>query len=208
MTNTPEQSQGFVTGWRFALETCEKYFEHYKNDSFIPLNSEYVKGEIIWEDDEIRVVWKAKFDLIIDTAQSIGIVSMDHKTFKQRRDKSSMSNQFFGHCVLLNSRQVMVNKIGLQTTLKTEERLTREIISFSADRINEWQSEIVPYYAYQYISFLESNSWPPNWSSCDTMYGPCPYKSVCEGDRGMREEILRNEYTIAPVWDPTNKEVE
>ena len=26
--------------------------------------------------------------------------------------------------------------------------------------------------------------------------------------RGMREEILRNEYRLAPVWDPRNKEVE
>jgi hypothetical protein len=203
VTNTPEQNTGYVVGWKFALETCEKYFEMYKNDSFIPLSCEQVKGEVVYEDDEIRILWKAKFDLIIDTNQ-IGIVSMDHKSFKQRRDKSTLSNQFLGQCILLKSRNVIVNKIGLQTTLKIEERLTREVVSFSADRLNEWQSEILPYYAYKYVQFTESGYWPPDYTHCDTMFGPCPYKQVCEADRGMREEVLRNNFQLTPVWDPTN----
>jgi hypothetical protein len=205
--NTPENSEGYVIGWRFALQTCEQYFNHYQNDSFIPLSVEEVIGEVIYEDDELRVLWKAKLDLRIDTNQT-GIISMDHKTFKQRRDKTSLSNQFLGHCVLLNSRNVLVNKIGLQTTLKVPDRLTRELVSYSAARIHEWQSEIIPYYAYKYIQYQESGYWPPNFSSCDNMYGPCPYKRVCESDPNMREETLRAEYQLAPMWDPRNKEKE
>jgi hypothetical protein len=204
LTNTPELNSGFVVGWRFALDTCEQYFEFYKNDAFIPLAAEEVRGEVIYEDDELRVLWKAKFDLIVDTNQ-IGIVSTDHKTFKQRRDKTTLSNQFSGQCVLLKSRNVIVNKVGLQTTLKINERLTREIVSYSADRLKEWQTEIVPYYAYKYVQYSESEYWPPNYSHCDTMFGPCIFKAVCEGDRNMREEILQNDYMIGPVWDPTNK---
>jgi hypothetical protein len=207
MMNTPENSAGFTTGWRFALDTCEQYFNFYKNDAFIPLSVENVKGTVIYEDDEIRVMWKAKFDLVVDTNQ-IGIVSIDHKTFKQRRDKSTLSNQFMGHCALLKSRNVIVNKIGLQTTLKIEERLTREVLSFSADRLDEWRNEIIPYYAYKYIQYSESNYWPPDYTHCDTMFGPCPYKGVCESDRGMREEELRLNFIKAPIWDPTNKEDE
>jgi hypothetical protein len=202
MTNTPEQSSGFVTGWKFALDTCEQYFEFYKNDAFIPLGAEVVRGKVLFEDDEIRVLWKAKFDLIVDTNQ-IGIVSMDHKTFKQRRDKTTLSNQFSGHCCLLQSRNVIVNKIGLQTTLKLQERLTREVISYSADRLDEWQSQILPYYAYKYVDYTESGYWPPDYTHCDTMFGPCMYKEVCESDRNMREEVLRGNFKLVPVWDPT-----
>lgn len=203
--NSPEFSEGNDVGWRFALETCQQYFDFYKNDAWIPLAAEQVKGDVIYEDDEIRVLWKAKFDLIVDTNQ-IGIVSMDHKTFKQRRNKSSLSNQFMGHCVLLNARNVIVNKIGFQKTLKIDERLTREVVSLSADRLLEWQSETVPYYAYKYIQFSESEYWPPDYTHCDNMFGPCMYKQVCEADRGMRQEVLRNNYHLVPVWDPRNRE--
>ena len=203
--NTPEENEGYNTGWRFALQTCEEYFTMYKNDAFIPLSVEQVKGAVLYEDDEIRVLWKAKFDLIVDTNQ-IGIVSMDHKTFKQRRNKTKLSNQFLGQCHLLKSRNVIVNKIGLQTSLKISERLTREIVSYSADHLNEWQSEILPYYAYKYIQFSESGYWPPDYTHCDNMFGACAFKGVCESDRGMREEELRLNFIKAPVWDPTNKE--
>lgn len=205
LQNTPEMSEHTITGWRFALDTCEQYFKFYEADSFIPLSAEWVKGEVLYEDDELRVLWKAKFDLTVDTNQ-IGIVSMDHKTFKQRRNKSTLSNQFLGHCLLLKSRNVIVNKIGLQTSLDLKDRLTREVVSFSSDRLIEWQSEILPYYAYKYIQFTESGYWPPDYTHCDTMYGPCPYKEVCEADRGMREEVLRTNFQKVPVWDPRNKE--
>lgn len=208
LRNTPEHSEKWTVGWRFAMQTCEQYFDFYKNDSWIPLAVEEVRGDVIYEDDEIRVMWKAKFDLIVDTNQSDGILSTDHKTFKQRRDKTTLSNQFSGHCVLLKTRKVIINKIGLQTTLKIDERLTREMVSYSAARLHEWQSEIVPYYAYKYLQFSESGYWPPNYTHCDNMYGACPYKQVCEADPAMREEVLRNEYTLAPMWDPRNKEVE
>ena len=122
LQNTPEMNEKNQTGWRFALDTCEAYFKFYKNDSFIPLAVEDVRGKVIYEDDEIRVMWKAKFDLIIDTSQ-IGIISTDHKTFKQNRTKSTLSNQFLGHCVLLGTRNVMVNKIGLQTSYEIKDRL-------------------------------------------------------------------------------------
>lgn len=207
MQNTPEVNVKWDVGWRFALDTCEQYFKMYESDSLIPLQCEYVKGAVLYEDDEIRVAWKAKFDLVVDTNQ-IGIVSMDHKTFKQRRDKSTLSNQFLGHCHLLSSRNVIVNKIGLQTSLKINERLTREVVSFSSDRLIEWQTEIVPYYAYKYIQFTETGYWPPDYTHCDNMFGSCMFKSVCEADRGMREEVLRNNFQLAPVWDPRNKEDE
>lgn len=208
MQNTPEQNDGRnKVGWRFALQTCEQYFEFYKSDSWSPIAAEIVKGEVIYEDDDVRVLWKAKFDLIIDTNQ-IGIISMDHKSFKQRRDKTKLSNQFTGHCLILKSRNVMVNKIGLQTSLKIEERLNREVVSYSADNLLEWQSEIVPFYAYKYLEYAESGYWPPNYTHCDTMYGPCQFKDVCEGDRNMRAEILRQNFKIMPKWDPSNKEME
>lgn len=204
MQNTPEYNDKYIIGWRFALDTCQQYFKFYINDSWIPLAAEEVRKEVLYEDDEIRVGWKAKLDLIVDTNQ-IGIISMDHKTFKQRRDKTTLNNQFIGQCLLLNSRNVLINKIGLQTTLKIDERLTRELVSYSSDKLDEWKNEILPYYAYKYVQFAESGYWPPNYTHCDGVFGSCMFKRVCESDRNMRVEVLRNEFQIAPIWDPDNK---
>ena len=203
VTNTPEANEGKVIGWKFVMDTAEAYFEHYKNDAFVPLAAEVVKGDVLYEDDEIRVLWKAKIDLLIDQHQ-VGVLSMDHKTFKQNRKKNTLGNQFTGQCCLLKTRNVLVNKIGWQTTYKIADRLSRELVSYSADRLFEWQSEILPYYAYKFIDYQESGYWPPDYTHCETMYGPCAFMEVCEADRNMRVEVLRNEFQLAPKWDPTN----
>jgi hypothetical protein len=109
------------------LKTCEEYLDYYKNDYWIPLEVETVHGEVLYEDDEIRILYKAKLDYLVDTLQ--GIYAVDHKTMKQRRETLSLNNQFMGQCVLTKNRGMFVNKIGFQKTLKPSEKFTRELIN-------------------------------------------------------------------------------
>ena len=204
--STPEETVGHRIGWRWVLKTCEQYFDFYKSDSWIPLEIEVVKGEILYEDDEIRILWKAKIDLTMDTNQ--GIFPVDHKTMKQRREQTTLNNQFMGQCLLMKTKRMIKNSIGFQTSLKPEERFTREPIIFSFDRLHEWQSEILPYYAYKYLQYTDSGYWPPNFTHCDNIYGPCAFKFVCEADRNKREEVLNELFKIGEKWDPHNVEDE
>jgi hypothetical protein len=206
LRNTPQESDRTNVGWAWALQTCQDYFDFYKNDHWVPLASEIVKGDVLYEDDEIRILWKAKLDLIVDTNQ--GIYPVDHKTMKQRRQKTKLSNQFIGQCLVMKTRGVFVNKIGFQTSLKPEERFIREMIPYSADALLEWQSETLPYYGYKLLQHSEAGYWPPDYTHCDTMYGPCIFKDVCEANKNMREEVLRNEYQVGRKWDPSNMEEE
>jgi len=180
----------------------EQYFAFYRNDSWVPLEVEVVKGEILYEDDDIRILWKAKLDLVVDTNQ--GILPVDHKTMSQRRETNSMNNQFIGQCLIMKTRNVVINKIGWQTTLKPEEKFTRAVLSYSADRLMEWQSEILPFYAYQLLTFEEAGYYPPRFDHCEGKYGPCPFLNVCEADRNMREEELRLNFTKVEEWNPKN----
>lgn len=202
--NTPpdSDSKSYVIGWKYALNTCEQYFDHYKNDYWIPLETEVVKRKILFEDDEIRIMWKAKLDLTVDTNQ--GIYPVDHKTMKQRRDTLSLNNQFIGQCLMMGTRNAIINKIGFQTTLAPNEKFTRDLVSYSADRLIEWQSEILPYWAYQLLQFTESNHWPPNFTNCESKFGKCVFVDVCQSDRGMREEELKLHFIVAPKWDIDN----
>jgi hypothetical protein len=202
--NTAKDSVAYATGWQFVLDTCDEYHRYYVNDHWVPLEVETVKGEILYEDDDVRIMWKAKLDLTADTNQ--GIFPIDHKTMKQRRDTLTLNNQFIGQCLLMRTRNVFINKIGFQKSLKAEEKFVRAPLSYSAARLIEWQSEILPFYAKQLLMYAECGYWPPNFNHCEGKYGNCNYVGVCQSNPDMREEELKLHFRVGPSWNPTNED--
>lgn len=206
LVNTPKDSEGFKIGWAWVLETCQQYVDFWRNDHWTTLDVETVRGEILYEDDEIRIMWKAKLDWLVDTNQSIS--SVDHKTMKQRRNNLTLNNQFIGQALITKQRGVFINKIGFQTTLKPEEKFTRAMINYSAARLLEWQSETLPYYAKLLIMYAETGHFPPNFTNCEGKYGNCAFHKVCESDPEMREFEIKKLFVVGPAWNPTNDDEE
>jgi hypothetical protein len=205
VVNTPQKSEKRgkqdLIGWEWALDTCIQYLAHYVNDSFTVLASEHTKSDLIYEAEDIRILWKAKFDLIIDSGQ---IIPVDHKTMKQRRDSLSLNNQFMGQCVLMKSRNMIVDKIGFQTSLKPSEKFERAMMSYSKSRLDEWQNEIVPYWARVLVSYSQNGIWPRNFTHCENKYGFCEFKEVCSSDKNMRNEVIALNFVKRRAWDVTN----
>jgi hypothetical protein len=205
--NTPRDSQTTPykrTGWQHVLDTCDQYQIFYKNDHWLPLEVEVVKGKILYEDDEIRILWKAKLDCVVDTNQ--GIFPEDHKTMSQRRDTNSMNSQFMGQCIIMETQKVIINKVGFQTSLKPEEKFQRVPIGYSVPRLIEWQSETLPYYAKLMLMYAETGYWPRNFTHCEGKYGNCSFLKVCESDPMMRESEIKRLFVVGPSWNPTNEE--
>lgn len=189
-------------GYNYVKNTFEQYCDFYKNDFWVPLETEVVKGKVIYEDEEVRLLWKAKLDLIVDTNN--GILPVDHKTMRQKRDTLSLNNQFMGQCILMETRSVVINKIGFQQSLKAEEKFTRHVMSYSASRLAEWLG-IAAYYAKYYTSLAEGQYFPPRFSHCDKFFG-CTFKRICESDMNMREELLREYFVVGEPWTIANEE--
>ena len=212
MVNTPQvpdksdNREKYKTGWKWALETCEQYLDYYKNDSWVPLEVEVTKGMIVYEDDEIRILWKAKLDRTVDTNQ--GIFPVDVKTMKVRRDSVSLNNQFIGQCIVSKTRKMIVDKIGFQTTLEPKDKFTRTSMDYTADRLNEWQGTILPYWAKLMLMYDETGYWPPNFTHCENKYGLCQFKDTCESDRNIREETLKLNFMVGRKWDIGNEVIE
>jgi hypothetical protein len=189
-------------GYDHCLDTCLQYLVRWTSDAWTPLHSEHTKGEVIFENEFLRVLWKAKFDLIVDTNQQI--LSIDHKTMKQKRDSLSLNNQFMGQCILMKSRNMVINKIGFQTSLKPQEKFERAMMSYSKARLDEWQNVIVPYWANEMIKYSQTSYWPPNFTHCENKYGKCAFNEVCASDPGMREETMKLHFIKGRAWDVTN----
>lgn len=203
--NTPKDSEGYKIGWQWVLDTCDQYHIFYRNDHWEPLEVEVVKGKVLYEDDDTRVLWKAKLDLVSDTNQ--GIFPIDHKTMKQNRNTNSMNNQFMGQCRIMDTQQVIINKIGFQTTLKPEEKFKRLPIPYSNARLLEWQGETLPFYAKLLLMYAETGHFPPNFTNCEGKYGNCAfYEPVCSVDPDMREDRIKLNFMVGPEWNPTNDE--
>ena len=206
--NTPKEPdpqnprEKYKTGWQWVLDTIDQYYQFYRNDHWVPLEVEVVKGKVLYEDDEIRVLWKAKLDLTVDTNQ--GIYPVDHKTMKQNRNTISMNNQFIGQCLIMDTRNVFLNKIGFQKTLKPEEKFKRPPVSYSADRLLEWQGETLPFYSKLLLMYAETGHFPPNFDHCEGKYGNCAFLPVCEANPNMREEEIKKMFIIGPEWNPVN----
>ncbi len=206
--NTPKDNQTSPkrTGWQYVLDTCDQYCNYYKGDFWVPLEVEVVKAEVLYEDDEVRVMWKAKLDWIADTNQ--GIYPVDHKTMSQNRPTLSLNNQFIGQCLMMKTRNVIINKVGFQQTLPPKEKFLRVPISYSAERLFEWQSETLPYYAKLLLMYAETGHFPPNYNNCSGRYGNCAFVPVCESNPSMREDEIKRLFVVGPEWNPTNDEDE
>lgn len=208
--NTPRESQTEPfsrTGWSHVLDTCDQYQRFRRNDHWIPLEVEVVKGEILYEDDEIRIMWKAKLDAIFDTNH--GIFPVDHKTMKSNRgDNLSLNNQFTGQCLMMKVQNIIINKIGFQKTLPPDKRFIRTPISYTTERLLEWQSTILPYYGKTLLMYAESGYFPPNFTSCEGKYGNCAYHKVCESNPDDRERKIKEMFIVGPEWNPTNEDEE
>ena len=183
--------------------TClNQYWLHYSNEYWTPIDVEKVKEEIIYQDEDIRVKWKVKYDLTVDTNQ--GIYPVDHKTYRQRRDTLNLNNQFSGQCVVAKTNAVIINKFGLQTSIPPKDKFLRPMVSYSTDRLKEWV-QLVGFYAKEYADYVENGSgfYPPNYTHCDKFSG-CIYRDVCMADRNMRETELRMNFVVGEPWEPTD----
>jgi len=66
--------------------------------------------------------------------------------------------------------------------------------------LNEWLTDLTHYVELAY-KFARDRYWPMNDKAC-SMYGGCPFRSVCSRSPEFREEFLNGMFTTR-VWDPT-----
>lgn len=175
-----------------------EYCKFYTNDPWSTLAVEEVATRVLYEDEEIKVLYSGKLDRVVE--QGNIQAWMDHKSSERRSEPSSMSNQFIGYCWLLGMNHGIIDKIGFQKTLKPHERFQRFIITVDDARIKEWESNSIYWVRHYLNENLKKEFFPMNLTSCDK-YGSCIYQSICETSPEGREWKMERDYVVGEQWD-------
>ena len=194
----------FATKLELPIDICEEtiyqfreYAEHYRHDQWHPLAVEEVGTKVMYEDDDIRIDYVFKIDLVAEKGHLVA--PFDHKTSKQRKEPSSMSNQFIGYAWGLGVNNVVVNKIGFQKTLRPDERFQRYTLPIDNERIEEWIKNSTWWIKYL-DSCIKEDNWPMNLTSCDK-YDGCIFRRICEANPQVREAKLSRDFDAGEEWD-------
>ena len=190
-------------GYNWIVETMHQYFKRWQNDSWTPIAAETVKRTMVYEDDDIRVLWVSKLDRLVDTFKD-GVMPLDHKSMKQNRNPILLNNQFMGQCIAAQSVRMCVDKIGFQQSLKPEDKFLRQIMNYNREQLAE-QIETIGYYAKYLVSLNQHGYYPPRFIYCDK-YNGCIFRHVCESLPSDRERMLKLHFRVGDEWNPASNE--
>jgi len=156
---------------------------------------------ILADDEELGIYYSGKIDLICELPEE-GELVVDHKSARRATEPDPLSNQFTGYAYATGIRNVMINRIGFQKTLKPADRFKRPVIRYSKEQIERWRQNTI-WWGRQYAFFLDTGQWPENRTSCDK-FGGCLFHRICNSaTEEARDWIIKSAYVVGETWDPT-----
>jgi hypothetical protein len=181
----------------FMIATFVEYCKYFQYDEWKPLAVEQVGSKVLFEDELLKVIYNFKIDMIAEKGNLIA--PWDHKTQSRRTEPTTLSNQFLGYLFGLDLQTIVVNVIGLQKSLKPQDKFQRFPMTVSTSRIKEWQDNSL-FYVAKLIESIDSDYWPMNFTSCDK-YSGCRYNKLCITSPELREHKIDRDYVLQPKWD-------
>lgn len=167
---------------------------------------------LLYEDEYVRIIISGKIDLLCDIpplGRNAGYsnIPFDHKTYGREFPTYRLSNQFTNYVIATDSNYLIVNKIGLQKTLKPEEKHKRIPLSYDPLVKQQWKDNIIAMVLQEYVTCVTENKWTMNFTSCYKFNRLCEYYEVCDSS-GEDAKLfkLSNNYIEAEPYDKYKKE--
>lgn len=187
------------------IDVMEEYYDYWRvedqNLKIIEVEKPFLY--LLYEDDDIKIYMSGKIDLVVQSPSG-KMVAWDHKSFDRTSELSRMSNQFKNYCYAMQSDELIVNKIGMQKTLKPHEKFKRPPLSFDRLYLEEWKDNVVTVLRDHYLTCVADNKWPMNETSCWKFNRQCDYLDLCDSSGKLAKDFkLANHYVDAEVWDVT-----
>jgi hypothetical protein len=195
LMNAVEQSCDY---WRAEDENCLE---------ILAVESPF--AYVLYEDDDIRIIISGKIDLLVNfsgigRAASYQRLPMDHKTFSRDSMLLRKSNQFINYCNAVESNYLVVNRIGLQKTVKAEDKFKRLPLSYDPIYIADWRDNLTKMILNEYLGAVASGNWVEKPTSCNKFNRLCEYYTICDSSgEDVKAAKLEDQYIVAEPWDVT-----
>jgi len=157
----------------------------------------------------VRILWEGRVDLVA-TLPNNPLAVWDHKSESRKTNPSELDNQFEGSAWAFDVDDIVVNKVGFQTSLKDEEKFRRIFLNYRSKAIiEEWRVDVIK----SVLATIERHKreaaghpdWPRNRTSCNKFSG-CRFKPVCKAIPAVREVKLQTWYHIRPQHELLDKD--
>jgi hypothetical protein len=192
-----------------AIEQSCDYWRAEDENSLEILAVEQPFAYELFSDDTVRIIISGKIDLLVNFKgigrnASYERLPIDHKTFSRESMLLRKSNQFINYCNAVESNYIIINRIGLQKTLKAEDKFKRLPLSYDPIYIKNWKDNLTAMLLNEYLSCVAQSSWPEKPTSCNKFNRLCEYYAICDSSgQDAKDNKLENEYITAEPWDVT-----
>lgn len=181
-----------------AIETCNVNRD--KDLYYEILAVEQPFAYLLYEDDYMRIIMIGKIDLLVND----GIyksMPIDHKSYSRDFPLKRKTNQFQNYAVATGSNYLVVNRIGLQTSIAPVKKHKRVPLAYDPEILNQWRNNVVVWCQY-YMECEAANHFPLNDTSCDKFNRLCEYYEICDasGVEAKSHKLITN-FKDAPKWD-------
>lgn len=186
-----------------VLRSLDQYVEMYKFEPMEVLAVERPFALILYENEEenLRIIYVGVIDLI-GKVQGSETKTYDHKSQMRKSDYLLLDDQFEGYCTAAQTNILTVNVIGLQESLKPQDKMRRVPLSYNQYLLDRWKQHVI-YWVKQYLVYTENNEWPENHQGCNK-FQLCEYYEVCvSSSEAARAWKLQTAYAVGEPWDPT-----
>jgi hypothetical protein len=212
LSSNPDESNAEPEDVSVILNAVEQSCDYWRAEDENSLEILAVETPFAYElfsDDTVRIIISGKIDLLVNFKgigrnASYERLPIDHKTFSRDSMLLRKSNQFINYCSAVESNYIVINRIGLQKTLKAEDKFKRIPLSYDPIYISDWKKNLTAMLLNEYLSCVATEIWPEKPTSCNKFNRLCEYYAICDSSgQDSKNNKIENEYITAEPWDVT-----
>lgn len=156
----------------------------------------------LYSDKTVRILMMGKIDLLVnDPVGGYERLPIDHKSYERDYPVHRKTNQFCNYSYAMRSNYLLVNRVGMQTSIPPDKKHKRVILSYDPVFHEQWKQNVIKW-CYRYLESEAMNEWPLNDTSCDKFNRLCEYYPICDTSGEESKQFKINvQYKLTTPWD-------